>query len=124
MKPERCVTGIYVDADSNGNIKPIVAQFKILKETDKLVYPDKSEATWEAKSTIRHLGQISKSFHCDSMQVEAYSNSFSVQLCSITETPEEISALIERAKERVRIEIEDRAEVSTKWFEAFRKMVM
>jgi hypothetical protein len=121
---ERHIVGLMVEADHKGEVKPTLAFFQIAKETDKMVYPDNSKISYDTRKTLGYLSHINKKQHIGHIEVTSYSTSFTMRMIDIVETHEQLEAVINRVRERVRIEIEDRAEVSTKWFEAFRKMVL
>jgi hypothetical protein len=114
----RKLVGVIISVRENGSIEPLVSFFDIEKETEKMIYPKITRERFGDREAIRWLSQVRKAELGD-ISERSYQHQFSYQCHDVVETQEELIALIEKVKEKVRGNIEKRTKLNESWRNQF-----
>lgn len=115
---EKVIVGVRFTADYDGNVTSLACSFPIIKETDKMVYPDVRNTTFDGRATIGHLNQMRKA-ELGWVNKETHPNQFSFFGHDIVENYEQLNILISKVKSRMEAELLHRISITSKWRESY-----
>jgi hypothetical protein len=115
---EKVIVGVKFTADYEGNVTSLACSFPIIKETDKMVYPDVRGTTSESRATIKYLSQMRK-VDLGHVEGDTYSTYFSYFAHDVVENHEQLNILISKVKSKMEEELLRRISLTSKWKESY-----